>query len=223
MGTGHQLRSQLNTLNDPTIRFGGASNLGVELVDHFDSHHHPIFHTADGDVVFRDHSTGLWQVVEGARSGVPVRSGNFERIHAAYTHPAAVVADTALIDDTATVEAGARIGPHSVIGPHAHIGRGTIIASYSHVEAGGFVGAYSTIQAGSRVGDGAIVGAGSRIGHTANIGPGSRLAQGTEISTFSNVPAQSEVSATPSRSLFGGNRPGQITHLIDRLAQLDRE
>lgn len=220
--SGYHLRDHLNTVGAGAISFEQASTLGVELVHHFDSDEHPIFHTADGDIVYRDADTEDWSVVDSGRNGYRVDSGQFARVHQAYVSPDARVAPSATVHDTACVEPGARIGPHAYVGHHAHVGKDATIASYARAEAGAFVGAFASVHDGSRVGPGAIVGAGSRIGPTSNIGAGARLEQRTQIDAFDNVAAQSRTGTDRSRR-YGKLHPGQVTHLVDRLAALDRD
>jgi len=223
--SGRQLATHLNSIEARDLSFAQAANLGVELVHHADSLDHQIFHTANGDIIYFNQDIAGWDVVDHGRNGQPVRSGNMERVHQAYISNDAVIADTAIIADTATVEPGAQVGPHSTIGEHAHIGAGAIVASYVRVEDGAFVGAYSSVRDGSRVGPGAVVGAGSRIGATTNIGAGARLEQHTEIGAFDNVTANSRVGGSTAKDRSAGSRlqPQQISHLVDRLAALDRD
>jgi carbonic anhydrase/acetyltransferase-like protein (isoleucine patch superfamily) len=221
MSSGHHLQAHLNALNTSRISFEQAATLGVELVHHFDSDEHPIFHTADGDIVHRDAITDEWSVVDAGRSGVSVRSGELHRIHLPYIAKTALIADTANVHETATVEPGAKIGPHAHVGAHAHVGKDSTIASYARVEDGAFVGAFSSVHDGSRIAPGAIVGAGSRVGPTANIGAGARLEQRTQVDAFDNIAANTRTGSVHRR----GSRlqPGQFTHLVERLAALDRD
>jgi acetyltransferase-like isoleucine patch superfamily enzyme len=221
MSSGHHLQAHLNTLNAGRISFEQAATLGVELVHHYDSNQHPIFHTTDGDIVHRDAITQEWSVVDGGRNGSTVRSGDLERIHQPYIADDAQISETATVDKTATVEPGAKIGPHAHVGAHAHIGKDSTIASYARVENGAFVGAFSSIQDGSRIAPGAIVGAGSRVGPTANVGAGARLEQRTQVDAFDNIAANTRTGTVkrPGSRL----QPGQVTHLVERLAALDRD
>ena len=115
------------------------------------------------------------------------------------------------------MEPGAKIGPHAIVGAHAHVGKDSTIASYARVEDG----AFSSIQDGSRIAPGTIVGAGSRVGPTANVAAGARLEQRTQVDAFDNIAANTRTGSVQRR----GSRlqPGQFTHLVERLAALDRD
>ena len=222
--TGFALRDHLNTINARDLSFRQASHLGIELVHHRDSDRNQIFHTADGDIVYFSEHTAAWDIVENGRQGIAVISGDMGRKHNASTSTDARIHPTALIAGSATVEPGARIGAHVTVGEHAHVGVNSIIASYTRVEDGAFVGAYSTVRDGSRIGPGAVVGTGSYIGSTTNVGSGARLEQNTSVAAFDNVAANSRVGgSTERRRANSGLRPGQVSSLIDRLAQLDRD
>jgi UDP-3-O-[3-hydroxymyristoyl] glucosamine N-acyltransferase len=223
--TGHQLASHMNSLKARDLSFAQAATLGVELVHHPDSTDHQIFHTADGDIIYFNETIAEWDVVDHGRVGQAIKSGNMDRIHIAYIAKDAVIDDTAVIAETATVEPGARIGPYAKVGEHAHVGAGAIVSSYVRVEDGAFIGAFSSVRDGSRVGPGAVLGAGSLVGASTNIGAGARLEQRTEIGAFDNVSANSRVggSSTKDRSTGSKLHPQQISHLVDKLAALDRD
>lgn len=221
MSSGHHLQAHLNTLNVGRSSFDQAARLGVELVHHADSDQHPIFHTADGDIVHRDAITEEWSAIDGGRTGTTVRSGELDRIHQPYMADDARIHPTANVAKTAVVEPGATIGPGAFVGAHAHVGKDTTIASYARVEPGAFVGPFSSVHDGSRIGPGAIVGAGSRVGPTANLGAGARLEQRTQVDAFDNIAANTRTGTTqrPNTRL----QPGQITNLVERFAALDRD
>lgn len=222
--TGFALRDHLNSINARDLSFRQASHLGVELVHHGDSDRNQIFHTADGDIVCFSDDTQAWDIVENGRNGIPVMSGDMGRKHLAYQSTDALIHPTAQVAGSATIERGARIGPHVTVGEHAHVGVDSTIASYARVEDGAFVGAYSSVRDGSRIGPGAVVGTGSDIGSTTNVGSGARLEQSTSVEAFDNVAANSHVGgSTESRKSNAGLRPGQVSSLVDRLAQLDRD
>lgn len=221
MSSGQHFQAHLNSLRAGRISFEQAATLGVELVHHFDSNEHPIFHTADGDIVHRDAITEEWSVIEGGRNGSPVRSGELDRVHQPYVAADARIHETATVDETATVEPGATIGPYAHVGAHAHVGKDSTIASFTRVEGGAFVGAFTSVHDGSRIGPGAIIGAGSRIGPTSNIGAGARLEQRTHIDAFDNIAAHTRTGT--ARRPGSRLQPGQVTHLVDRLAALDRD
>jgi carbonic anhydrase/acetyltransferase-like protein (isoleucine patch superfamily) len=221
--SGRQLKEHLNAIGARDLSFGQAANFGVELVYHPDSRENQVFHTADGDVVYRSYG-GEWDVVGGARRGDQVKSGQMHRVHSPSISSYAKIAGSARVDPSATVEPGARIGPHAVVGRHAHVGADSTVASFARIEAGAFVGAFSSIKDGSRVGPGAVIGTGSRVGPTTNIGAGARLEQRTEIAAFANVAANSRVGGHSASQRPGSRlRPGQITSFVERLAALDRD
>lgn len=223
--SGAALCDHFNQLGARQLSYHQAAHFGVELIHHPDSNRSQVFHTADGDIVFWSEPDNVWQVVNNARPGDHVVSGEMGRKHVPYVAADSHIHHTALVAQTATVEPGARIGPHATVGEHAHIGVDTTVASYARVEDGAFIGSFSSVRDGARIGPGAVIGTGSTIGSTANVSAGARVEQYTHIDAFDNIAANTRIGGStprPSRQ-HNSHRSNQIAAAVDRLAQLDRD
>ncbi len=216
-----QLYDALDQLNRPPT-WHEASRLGIELVDQ-DATATGWLHLANGDVV---HPTEEgWVVIEQARSGRPVRSGDLTRVHNPGIDPTARVHATAGIDPTARVEAGAVIGQRVYISADAHVGRDTHVGSASFVGSGAFIGTGTTVRGGCHIGDGAVIGAGSDLGSSTHVSPGAQLAQGTVLDAGGNHPYHKSCDSNQ----IGGSRSfnpwlaSQIANTVARLSGLNRD
>ena len=213
-----QLRDRLDQLNRwPT--WHQAATAGVELVDHLDTAS-GIFHLANGDAVFP--TADGWEILDQVRSGATIHSGTMLRVHNPGVDPDARIHPTARIDPTARVEAGAVVGAHVFVGRDVHIGRDAHIMTQSFIGPGAFIGTTSIIRGGCHISPGAVVGASSDLGACTQVGAGARLAQGSTLDPFTAITAGDTTTTTqPTRS---STRPsGQIAHMIERLATINRE
>ena len=212
-----QLRDRLDQLNRwPT--WHEAATAGVELVDHLDTAS-GIFHLANGDAVFP--TADGWEMLDHVRSGVTIQSGTMRRIHNPGVDPDARIHPTARIDPTARVETGAVVGAHVFVGADAHIGRDAHIMAQSFIGPGAFIGTTSIIRGSCHIAPGAVIGAGSDLGACTQIGAGAQLAQGSTLDPFTAVTAGETTTAPPTRSPT--RHAGQIAHMIERLATINRE
>jgi len=215
-----QLCDVLDQLNVPPT-WHEASRLGVELVDH-DGTAAGWLHLANGDVV---HPTDDgWAVIEQARSGRVVRSGELTRVHNPGIDPTARVHATAHIDPTARVEAGAVIGPRVYVSADAHVGRDAHVGSASFVGSGAFIGTGTSVRGGCHIGDGAVIGAGSDLGSGTRVSPGAQLAQGTVLDADGTTHGQPAVPTQISRpSSFNPWLANQIANTVERLSAMNRD
>ena len=215
-----QLCDALDQLNVPPT-WHEASRLGIELVDH-ESAVAGWLHLANGDAV---HLTDDgWAVIDQARDGRLVRSGEMDRVHNAGIDPTARVHATAHIDPTARVEAGAVIGPRVYISTDAHVGRDAHVGSASFVGSGAFIGTGTTVRGGCHIGDGAVIGAGSDLGSCTGVSSGAQLAQGTVLDNAGSTPYQ---AAMPARVAglrgFDPCVANQIANTVERLSAMNRD
>jgi len=215
-----QLCDALARLNR-TPAWHEASRLDIELVDHDDTATGS-FHLANGDVV--NSTEEGWVVIEQARSGRLVRSGQLTRLHNPGIDPTARVDATAHIDPTARVEAGAVIGPRVYISADAHVGRDAHIGLASFVGSGAFIGTGTTVRGGCHIGDGAVIGAGSDLGSCTRVSPGTQLAQGTVLDADGTTHGQPvEPGQINSAHTFNPWLANQIANTIERLSTMNRD
>ena len=212
-----QLRDRLDQLNRwPTLH--QAATTGVELVDHLDTAS-GIFHLANGDAVFP--TADGWEILDQVRSGVTIQSGTMRRIHNPGVDPDARIHPTARIDPTARVEAGAVVGAHVFVGGDAHIGRDAHIMAQSFIGPGAFIGTTSIIRGSCHIAPGAVIGSGSDLGACTQIGAGAQLEQGSTLDPFTAITAGDTTTTQPTRTTT--RHSGQIAHMIERLATINRE
>lgn len=215
-----QLCDALDQLNVPPT-WHEASRLGIELVDH-DSAVVGWLHLANGDAVHL--ADDGWAVIDQARDGRLVRSGEMDRVHNAGIDPTARVHATAGIDPTARVEAGAVVGPRVYISADAHVGRDTHVGSASFVGSGAFIGTGTTVRGGCHIGDGAVIGAGSDLGSCTRVSPGAQLAQGTVLDADGTTHRQPLTPPQMGRSpRFNPWLANQIANTIERLSTINRD
>ena len=215
-----QFCDALDQLNVPPT-WHEASRLCIELVDH-ESAVAGWLHLANGDAV---HLTDDgWAVIDQARDGRLVRSGEMDRVHNAGIDPTARVHATAHIHPTARVEAGAVIGRRVYVSADAHVGRDTRVGSASFVGSGAFIGTGTTVRGGCHIGDGAVIGAGSDLGSGTRVSPGAQHAQGTVVDAGGPPHGQPpEPGQINSAHTFNPWLANQIANTIERLSAMNRD